>query len=327
MDLAVGIDARSLRSGPAGVATYVRNLLRELPYLEAIDRRRPANNFLWYQLWGPLAQLRGHWRVFHAPGYTAPLVNISKLVLSVHDVSYLAGKGFYPYRLDPWRLAYYRASIRAADRILVPSTFSLDELDRAMPGIAARIRRVPLGVSGDFFPDRAASSSARRLLGLPERYLLHVGDLHPRRNVDLLAAAAEDCGLPLVLVGRHLAGPSPKGFGLRRLEGIPVEQLRGIYSGAEALVYASVYEGFGLPLLEAMACGIPVVAVRRASVPEVCGDSAVLVEPDTASLVEGVRTALERRNELAESGKERANLFSWERTARATEEMYREVVG
>ncbi|MEJ2078926.1 MAG: glycosyltransferase family 1 protein [Acidobacteriota bacterium] len=326
MALRVGIDTRSLRCGPAGVATYVRNLLRHLPYLECLDHTLPANNFLWNQIWGPLAQIRGRWQIFHAPAYTAPLLNLSKLALAVHDVSYLAGGDLYPYRVDRFRLAFYRASLRAADLILVPSRFSGEELGRRFPALVRRIRQVPLGVSGEFIPDPDAARAARVALELPHRFLLNVGDLHPRRNLPLLAAAARQHGLPLVLVGRRLAGPGPEGPEVLRYEGLPTEQLRGVYSAAEAFVYASVYEGFGLPLLEAMACGIPVIAVRRASIPEVCGEAAVLVEPDLRSLVEGIQTALDRRHEYIEAGREWARRFSWKRTAQQTEAAYRELV-
>ena len=323
----VGIDIRSLRRGPAGIATYVRSLRRHIPYLIGFDRTFPRNNFAWNQIWGPLAQLGGRWRIFHAPAYTAPLVNVSRLILAVHDVSYLVGGTLYPYPVDRFRLRYYRASLKAADRILVPSRFTKSELTDRLPALGTRIREVPLGVSREFFPDREGAAAARAAFELPERYLLHVGDLHPRRNIPVLASAARRCRLPLVLVGRCLAGGEPEGATIRRLVGVSLEQLRGVYSGAEAFVYASIYEGFGLPLLEAMACGVPVIAARRASVPEVCGGAAILVEPEPESMTEGIREALDRRSQLVEAGRDRALQFSWERTARGTEEVYREVLG
>lgn len=326
-DLRVGIDARSLRCGPPGVATYVRNLRCHLPYLECFDRSVPANNFLWNQIWGSWSQIRAHWQIFHAPAYTAPLVNLAKLVLTVHDVSYLVGGDLYPYRVDRLRLAYYRASLRVADLILVPSGFSADELSRRIPKVAGRIRQVPMGVSQEFFPDPDAAGAVCDELDLPQHFLLHVGDVHPRRNVPLLAAAARECRLPLVLIGRHLTGPRPEGTQVLRYEGLPLEQLRGVYSAAQAFVYPSVYEGFGLPLLEAMACGVPVVAAHRASIPEVCGDAAVLVEPDLPSLVRGIQTVLDRRDEYTRAGLQRARQFSWKQTAEQTEAAYREVVG
>jgi glycosyltransferase involved in cell wall biosynthesis len=105
-----------------------------------------------------------------------------------------------------------------------------------------------------------------------------------------------------------------------------LEDLRGVYSGATLFLYASLYEGFGLPLLEAMACGVPVVAARRASIPEVCGDAAILVEPHVESLAEGVKAALEQRSSWVERGLERAGQFSWKATAEKTRRIYQELL-
>jgi glycosyltransferase involved in cell wall biosynthesis len=325
MKFRVGIDCRSLVSGASGVATYVANLLRELPQLERISSAWPGNNFLWNQLRVPPAQLWHHWDLFHAPAYTAPLLNFCPLVLNVHDISYLVRREWYPYRLDTFRRLYYRASLRRADCVLVPSDFTRREVIRLFPKLERRMRLVYLGVSEDFRPDPGGAALARREFGLPDSYLLHVGDLHQRRNVGLIQAAARRLDLPLVFVGKvldrgvHLAQTS------RHLEGLSLDQLRGVYSGAEAFVYASVYEGFGLPLLEAMACGLPVVAVKRASVPEVCGEAAVLVEPDVGELAEGLEIALQEGHDLSSRGLERAQQFTWKKTAAETLRVYQEL--
>jgi glycosyltransferase involved in cell wall biosynthesis len=319
----VGIDTRSLKRGPAGVATYVRHLLDYLDCLDGIDYARPSNNFLWNQWWGAACRWTRGWRVFHAPGYTGPLVGGVRLVLSVHDISYLVNRAWYPYRFGALRRTYYRASLRRAAAILVPSRFTRDEIVSRHPELAARIRLIPLGVGEEFQPDPAAAAAARRELGLPERFLLHVGDIHPRRNIDLIHRAAVDTGLPLVLVGRCLVGGTPADS--VRYEGVSVDRLRGVYNAAEALVYASAYEGFGLPLLEAMACGLPVVAVRRASIPEVCGEAARLVDPEGTDLSAAVKEVLDDRDAWQRKGLSRAAQFSWAETARRTGEVYREV--
>jgi len=321
----VGIDTRALAGGAAGVATYVRELMANLDCLEGLAPRHPRNNFLWNQLWGTLAPIARRWRVFHAPGYTAPLFNWAKLVLSVHDVSYLLGPEFYPYQLDRFRLAYYRASLRAADRIIVPSTFSETELLRRVPATAGRVRKIPLGVGADFYPDRDAARTVRERLSLPGRFALHVGDIHPRRNIPMILRVANRFGLPVVLVGRILSAPPVDLSGVLRLENVSREILRGLYSAASVFVYASVYEGFGLPLLEAMACGLPVVAAARASVPEVCGDAAVLVEPVEEDLVRGIQEVLEQPAPWVEKGREQAVRFSWKATAQSTFQVYQEL--
>ncbi len=318
----VGIDARSLRRGPPGVATYVRHLLEELPYLDPWDRTWPRNNLLWNQLWGLWGQLFRQWRLYHAPAYTSPLVNVRPVVLTVHDVAYLARPEWYPYRLDPVRRGYYRRSLQTARRIIVPSRFSRDEITSRFPPLADRVHVVPLGVGKEFYPDPEGARRVAESRRLPERYLLHVGDLHPRRKVEWIIAAGRRLGFPVVLVGRRLA-EIPVDLGtVTVLSDLSLEDLRGVYSGAELFVYPSLYEGFGLPLLEAMACGVPVAAVTCGSIPEVCGDAAVLVPPDPEALVEGVREARNRRAELAEAGLRRAGEFSWRRTAHLTEEVY-----
>ncbi len=320
----VGIDARSLRRGPPGVATYVRHLLAALPYLDPWDRTWPRNNLLWNQVWGLWGQLSRHWQLYHAPAYTCPLVNVCPVVLTVHDVAYLARPEWYPYRLDPVRRGYYRRSLQTARRIIVPSRFSCDEITSRFPHLADRVHIVPMGVGREFYPDPEGAHRVAQTWRLPERYLLHVGDLHPRRKVEWIIAAGRRLGFPVVLVGRRLV-ETPVDLGAATLlSDLSLEDLRGVYSGAEVFVYPSLYEGFGLPLLEAMACGVPVAAVACGSIPEVCDDAAVLVPPDFEAVVEGVREACNRRAELAEAGLQRVGEFSWERTARLTEEVYRQ---
>jgi glycosyltransferase involved in cell wall biosynthesis len=322
----IGIDSRSLTMGPAGVGTYVRNLLERLPMLEAFGPSRPRNNFLWNQLRVSSAQLKRRWALYHAPGYTSPLLNFCPLVLTVHDVSYLVRPEWYPYRLGPFRKFYYRASIGRADRILVPSRFSEQQLLQVRPEVRDRVRYVPLGVDAAFYErDPAIAERVKAQLGLPDRYLLHVGDLHRRRRIGLLSDAASQAGIPLVLVGKALQGGERFESLPYRFSGLPMEQLKGIYWGAEAFLFASEYEGFGLPLLEAMAASVPVVAVPESCLPEVCGEAPCWVNPDIESFLTGIRTVLADRPEFVRWGLERASRFSWSTTAAKTLEVYREL--
>jgi len=325
-EIRVGIDGRSLRSGPAGMATYVSNLLRHVLVLDCFDPPFPSNNFLWNHSQVLLAQRRRRWSLYHAPSYTCPLFNFCPLVLSVADISYFVREEWYPYHLDRVRRRYYLASLKRADRILVPTDFSRNEILQRFPELEPRLRRVYLGVSESFSRDDSLAEKVRTELNLPSEYILHVGDIHPRRNLEALAGAAERLGLPLVLVGRILRGG--KGFADWPLlySGLSELQLKGVYSAASVFAYPSVYEGFGLPVLEAMACGVPVVASNRSCLPEVCGGAAALAEPDAESFATAIEKVRSDRDSYISRGLSRAQLFNWKETAEATVRVYRELI-
>lgn len=184
----------------------------------------------------------------------------------------------------------------------------------------------------------------RRIYGLPEQFLLYVGTLEPRKNLRRLVKAfgrLKEMGLPHKLV---LAGPrgwSMDGFqeqieelklgdSVLMLGYIPDEDLPSLYSLATVFVFPSIYEGFGLPPLEAMACGTPVLSSRNSSLAEICGDAAVLVDPlNEESLLDGLRQVLESKElqaQLGEIGRKRAAEFSWERAAQETIAVYDSVL-
>ncbi len=203
------------------MATYVRNLLRNVPILDCFDPHFPSNNFLWNHSQVLLAQLRRRWSLYHAPSYTGPLINFCPLVLSVADISYFVREEWYPYHLDRVRRQYYLASLKRADRILVPTDFSGNEILQRFPELQPRLRRVYLGVSESFSQDHSLADQVRTELNLPSEYILHVGDIHPRRNLEALAGAAERLGLPLVLVGQILRGGRALRIGPCSIPGCP----------------------------------------------------------------------------------------------------------
>lgn len=280
--------------------------------------------------------------LIHAPAYTAPLLAPVPVVLTIHDVSYQRHPEWYPYRRDWLRRAFYRSSARAAHRVLTVSEFSAREIVAAYAIPPERIAVVPLGVDA-YFGEPADDSS-----GAPvdEPYLLHVGDVHERRNlgvvIEAIAAIRRAPGAPglsLVMAG-HDRGSVP---GLKDLAarvgvadtiahvGVVTEaRLRALYQHAVALVYPSRYEGFGLPVLEAMASGTPVIASRAASIPEVLGDAGVLLDPDDvaawAGAIVSVATEAARRSAMREAGLRRAAGFTWTRTAEQTRAVYRQVL-
>jgi glycosyltransferase involved in cell wall biosynthesis len=239
-----------------------------------------------------------------------------------------------------------RLSARLADRVIAVSETVARDVRRYLPAAAPKLHVVREGVSGRFAPaPDGAVAACRARYGLTRPYLLHVGRLDPGKNLRVLLlalATLRDQGLPHDLV---LAGPSGwkhdgfyrllRDLGLsdrvKALGYVPDEEMAALYSGADVFVFPSLYEGFGLPPLEAMACGTPVVASSRSAMPEVLGDAALLVEPQDVSAVTGaVRRVLEDgalRSRLREAGLQRAAGYSWEAAARATVEVYRRAAG
>lgn len=363
--LRVGIDGRAFASPAAGVRRYVTELVEALVCLgenlelvvlggaesatlppgvsRAAEPPHPPSNLGWTLVGLPRAAGRARVDLIHAPAYTAPLWSGVPVVLTIHDVSYERCPEWYPYRRDWVRRAFYRRSARAASRILTDSAFSAAEI-AAVYGIdQERITVAPLGADSRFHP--AGSAVDGELPGgVASPFLLHVGDLHERRNlpvvVDALLAARRRCApassLSLVLVGIDrgvgdaldaAAAKAGAPNAVIRLANVPEEALRALYRAAAALVYPSRYEGFGLPLIEAMASGTPVVASNAASIPEVVGDAGMLLDPGDVSgwtdAVEKILTDQSLRQSLRDAGMRRAATFTWERTARLTLDVYR----
>lgn len=295
------------------------------------------SNLGWSLTGLPLGVRRADCDVFHAPAYTAPLWGGRPLVVTVHDVSYARHPEWYPYLIDPVRKAFYRASARRADRILTDSSFSRDEIVAAFDIDPARIDVVPLGVSPRFSPD----PSAKR-----ELFVLHVGDLHPRRNLAMLLDAVMQlrrtepgwAALRLVLIGADrgllssLIAQAAGSEGALFHAGTPGDdELLDWYRRAAVFAYPSRYEGFGLPPLEAMACGTPVLASTAGSVPEVTGSAVPLLDvDDAAGWREGIRRVLSEpthATELSARGLARAAQFTWARTALGTVASYQRAMG
>jgi glycosyltransferase involved in cell wall biosynthesis len=363
------MDGRAFASPAAGVRRYVRELVRALLALgeplelvalggsladrlpPGIDRvsepRHPPTNAGWTLVGLPVAARRGAVDLIHAPAYTAPVWATVPVVVTIHDVSYARHPEWYPYRRDRVRRWFYRQSARAARHVLTDSAFSRSEISAAYGVSPDKISVVPLGVDVEtFIPAVDDGHAGTGDLQCP--YLLHVGDLHPRRNLGVVIAAlatlnrraaAPVGGVPsLVLAGVDrgegaalLAAADTAGLRGRVvfLGRVGPERLVSLYQGAEAFVYPSRYEGFGLPLLEAMACGTPVIAASASSIPEVVGDAGVLLDPDDshawAESIAAVIGRADKRRALRVSGLSRSAQYSWQRTAELTLDVYRRV--
>ena len=251
--------------------------------------------------------------------------------MTVHDLAFL----HEPEPLHASRAADFHRGLdllrRDADLVLCSSMATWADL--AAHGVGeARLRLVPLGVRTER-ATAAEVADARQHFGLDRPYVLFAGTVEPRKNLPRLVAAferirAEHGDLQLVLAG-------PSGWGdvavtggeVRALGFVSPDQLRALYAGAEVLAYPSLREGFGLPVLEAMAQGTPVVTSRGTSTEDVAGGRAVLVDPlDVDDIARGLHEALRRGEELAEAGIQRAAEMTWARTAELTVAAYRELV-
>lgn len=326
----VAINARAaVRQQIGGVERYAREMAARLPALrpERYHVIRPPEplahraGHAWEQLVLPL-QARGA-RVLYSPANLAPALSARNAVV-IHDVAPLR----HPEAYSSVYVAYQRRMLptvaRRARLVLTVSEFSRSELGELLDVEPGRIAVVPGGVDERFQPG-VPSDAVRSRFGLRRPYVLALGTASARKNIAVLEPVARELageGVELVLGGSdrgYLRGASTS---LRRLGYVPEPDLPALYGGAEAFVMPSRHEGFGLPCLEAMACGVPVVAADAAALPATCGSAATLVPPeDAATILEALRALLrdpDLRRERIDAGRRRAAEFPWRRTAELT---------
>ena len=357
------IDAHMLGCRETGNETYILNLLRhqatfaarEIELYGAIQRGYPAEpawvtrgvpldntNDLRRLAWG-LPRLAGQMRcdllhfTYHAPFWTA-----LPYVVTIHDVSYRTQWRYHRARNVLLQNLLGALSAWRARAVITVSAFCRAEIARVYPFLSDRLFVTPEAADSRWTPrPPAAVAEARLRFGIVGRYLLWVGSVQPRKNPTrlveaFLCATQEDSSVQLVLAGNHA---TPLGAALQKrfaeairqrrivLTGyVEDEALACLYSGCEAFVFPSLYEGFGLPVLEAMQCGAPVITSNTTALPEVAGDAALLVDPEDAeAIAAAIRRIIgepELRATLRARGFARARQFSWEETARRTAEVY-----
>jgi glycosyltransferase involved in cell wall biosynthesis len=335
----VAINARAAaRAEIGGVERLAREMARTLPALRP-DRYRvirpPAGlahraGHAWEQAMLPALARRA--AALYSPANLAP-VRYRRNVIVIHDVAALRHPEAYSRPYVEYQRRLLPRLARDAIALITVSEFSRGEVIEALGAPPERVTVIPEGVDERFFAGPDPRPAAERH-GLTGPYALAVGTMSARKNLQALDQAGQSLrerGIELVLAGSDRGYLRASQAGLRRLGYVDEAHLPGLYAGALALAMPSRYEGFGLPCLEAMAAGTPVVAARAGALPETCGDAALLVEPGDAS---GFTDALvaaacdeQDRARLIEAGRRRAAEYSWTRTAKLTDALIGEVIG
>lgn len=306
-------------------------------------RMRPS--LAWRHLRLPLAMRADRVDLHFSPSYFLPLLKTCPGVVVVHDISFRTHPEWFArdlrFRFDSvfWR------EVRSAERVVTVSEFSRDEIARSLGLDVEDITVIPLAADEVFRPSEnaAAIEGTRARLGLAEGFVFTVGAVHTRRNlerlIEALGVAGRERGVrpELLIVGAPAPFSPPVDIEgaarragmagrVRHLDYVSEEDLVALYNACGLFVYPSLYEGFGLPALEALACGAPTACSNASSLPEVVGDAARLFDPeDTGEMAAVIGDLLAdegARRRLREEGPRRAATFSWELTARKTLELF-----
>ncbi len=363
----IGLDARMAYYSAAGLGRYINGLLaglisfdrnnqytiyqsrkdRQVYQLPPNFRARPLwtpCHHAWEQAALPVELAWSRLDVLHSPDFIPPLRRRCRSVITVHDLAFLR----YPQFLTPDARRYYgqiSPAVKSADLIIAVSESTKRDLVEMLSVAQEKVRVVYEAPSPHFRPlAEDAAGVPDRIQALPKPFLLFVGTLEPRKNVPALLRATarirEERGPrtpSLVLAGGKgwlyqealgLIGQLDLSDKVVLFGPATPDELLWLYHRAEMLVLPSFYEGFGLPVVEAMACGTPVVASRTSSLPEVAGDAALLVDPlDIDGLAEAICRVLDDhalRGSMRRAGLDQAARFDWASTARATLEVYQE---
>lgn len=364
----IGINAHLLSSGSgyrrAGIHHYISQVLRHLPddgdleyvvytryqalpareHTQIVPSRWPTERrqmrIFWEQAAWPWRARRDRLDLLHSMAFVTPLLTSRPTVVTVYDLSFI----YYPERFVPFQRWYLtsqaRRSCRAARRVVAISESARADVQRLFDVPAERIDVVCPGVGAHFSPRPDPEVAAfRHRYGLPERFLLHVGTLQPRKNIPALISALtrlSERNIPLVMVGGKgwlydeiFAQVAALGLQerVRHLGYAPDDELPLWYNAASLLVFPSVHEGFGMPIVEAMACGTPVVVANAAAAPEAAGDAALFFEPhqidELAAQIDCVLANSDLAATMRARGLGQAERFSWQRAGREMSAVYR----
>ncbi|MFN7920699.1 MAG: glycosyltransferase family 1 protein [Bryobacteraceae bacterium] len=314
----VALDATPLTVPTGGIPRYVLELHRALAAVfpdESFDLIEPGVG-RWWSTGLPLLLRRENYSLFHGTDFAVPYVPVCASVMTIHDLS--------PWKNEPWRAASARVRRRTpwllrlglVTMVITPTEAIRREAIAHFHLDPARVVAVPEAAPVHFAPVARAAHAAK--------YALCVGTIEPRKNLTTAIEACRLAGIELWISGRGEMPPTP---GVRFLGAVSDADLPALYSAASVFLYPSLYEGFGLPVLEAMQCGAPVITSLDAALVEVSGDAALHAPAgDPRAWAEAIRAVIANPQPWRELSLRRAAEFSWRRSAELTRAVYQEAV-
>lgn len=361
----IGVDLRALVGSPSGIGFFTLSMLRQLAesglgrYIGMAHRpvygedelkqdgvrceyKSAPLGVLWQQLVVPRRLRQGDIDLFWSPLLTLPLGLDLPTVVTIHDLTPLLHPQTHSLKVRLSILPFLSRTVDEASCIVADSKATANDIRDRFPRCADRLHTIYPGVDPIFRPgDREQIAATRAELGFPAGYILFVGTLEPRKNIGMLLDAWESLRAEVPEApGLVIAG----GYGwrskrllqrirnleqtgdLKYLERIERDQLVRVYQAARVFTLPSIYEGFGLPAAEAMACGIPTVVTDSSSLPEVVGDAGITVTVDDSAALARELGRLWRdqewSREVGQKGREQARLFSWKRSAVQMEQVF-----
>lgn len=364
----ISIDLTSLCRKITGIEYYARNLTKALlsldkkneyvllfrkeVHLELAEFKNkarflvcPVNNQIFCeQIWLPIIALKENVELMHFPAFPPGLLSLKRFVFTIHDATIWR----YPKTLSWKGKLYFRPlsilGAKRASKITTVSEVSKNDIAKYVPCKIDKIINTGEAVALDFKKELGenASQEIRNKYNLPEKFILSVNSIEPRKNIPNLLIAFRilkdkynDLPQKLVLVGRKAWGINNITNKIKELElnddviltgYIPTQELAAIYKLADIFVFPSIYEGFGLPPLEAMACGVPVIASDIPTLKEVLGNAALFIDPyspeNIASVIKDLISNQEKKKLLVNKGFERCSLYSWDKVAQETIRTY-----
>jgi glycosyltransferase involved in cell wall biosynthesis len=364
----IAVDTRSLVGPPTGIGVFTLSMLkaladrgvvrcigmahRDLSCAEELRRagvemeaQAAPSGVWWQQLALPRRLADSEIDLLWSPLLTLPVSNPVPGVVTIHDLTPLLLSGAHQLKVRLSLLPFLASTLRQAGRVAVDSKATAEDVKAHFPEAESRIQVVYPGIDPVFVPGHPeAIAATREELSCPRGYLLFSGTLEPRKNLSSLLDAwqalveTSSAALPLVITGpygwksRRLSSRMQelRPLGLHYLGRLPRDRQVQVMQAASIFVYPSLYEGFGLPAAEAMACGLPTIVSNRSSLPEVVGDAGLQVEPDDArQLREAIAKVADDAGlsrELGERGCQRARRFTWQKAAGEMEEIFLEIL-